>query len=76
LITITDGVPSCTAPKSVAVVPSDGSLLFLLVPSGDQSTDRANLQLDRLDSLERNFQGARAVFAPEATATFWQGTGR
>ncbi len=76
LITITDGVPTCTAPTKGVAVPANGSLLFLLVPSGDQNADRANVLLDRMDALERSFQGARAVLAPEVTVTFWQGTGR
>ena len=76
VITITDGAQTCAAPKAAASVPSNGTLLFLVVPSGGQNADRANLLLERLGSLERSFQGARAVLAPEATASFWQGNDR
>lgn len=74
VIAITDGIPTCTPPAIATHIPSDGNLLFLLIPPGSvQGADRANLLLDRLGALERSFQGARAVLAPEATPTFWQG---
>jgi hypothetical protein len=73
VITLTDGVPTCTPPATIAPVPADGHLLFLLVPPGGPgAADRANLLLDRLTALERAFQGSRALLAPEATPTFWQ----
>ena len=76
VIPITDGAPTCTTPKNTTPIPPNGSLMFLMVPSGDQNADRANLLLERLDALERSFQGARAVLAPEATASFWRGINR
>lgn len=73
VITITDGVPTCTPPATIAPVPTDGHLLFLLVPPGGAGDrDRANLLLDRLSALEHAFKGSRALLAPEATLTFWQ----
>jgi hypothetical protein len=73
VIAITDGIPTCTPPATATRIPADGTLLFLLVPpSAAHGADRANLLLDRLGALERSFQGARAVLAPEATPSFWQ----
>lgn len=77
VIAITDGIPTCTPPATATHIPPDGNLLFLLIPpSNVQDADRANLLLDRIAALERSFQGALAILAPEATPTFWQGVGR
>jgi hypothetical protein len=73
VLVVSDGVPTCTPPPTITVVPADSRLLFLLVPPGDIGpVDRANSLLERLNSLERLFPGARALLAPEATAAFWR----
>jgi hypothetical protein len=72
VLVLSDGVPTCTPAPTVVPVPVDGHLIFLLVPSGHLGGGaRANLLIDRLNSLERLFPGARALLAPEATPSFW-----
>jgi len=72
VVSITDGITTCTPPPTMEKVPADGHLLFLLVPTnGPGAIDNANALLDRLGVLEKSFAGSRALLAPEATPAFW-----
>jgi hypothetical protein len=73
VLVISDAVPTCTPPPMIQRIPLDGQLIFLLIPPTDSGgLDRANALVERLATLERQYPGARALIAPEATAEFWR----
>jgi hypothetical protein len=71
MILISDGVSDCPGEKASVSVPAGALVLVVQLP---QSQKRSAKRLSRVvpANVEALLPGALSVFAPEATASFWQ----